>query len=425
MTTRFYSISLYSVSAAFAALMMTPALAQNATAETQSATADTVVTQFSDMAQATYQDAANAVETLKEDVSNLLREPTQENLDEARLGWQTARVVYKQAELFRYASPQMAELVYRVDARPLDEGFLDYVSENYVGSADNPLANFNLIAQPSISIGDVTIEWEDMSSDVIREQLHFAGGNEQNIAAGFPAIEFLLWGEDLGEGEFGEGNRPIEDFDLANCSDDFCNHRGTYLLAAIELLGADLANMANKWDVTGFARAAMLEDPTASLKQILTAMGSVAIIELGANNLAAGIEGDDAELELDAFSDYAFASHLLTARGLMNSYLGEYFTLDGDVVAGDAVSDMLIEADEELDRRFRLALSVTAVRVRTVIRHTRDEEALDEIFANKSEAGLAKINELLVALEKEAALVQEIATVLGLGTLNFGQPAKS
>lgn len=418
MTTRFCSISLFSVSAACAAFMMSPALAQSADAES-------VVTQFSDMAQATYQDAANAVETLREDVSNLLREPTEDNLEEARLGWQTARVVYKQAELFRYASPQMAELAYRVDARPLDEGFLDYVSDAYAGTAGNPFANYNLMAQPEIVIGDTTIDWEDMSSDVIRDLLHFAGGNEQNIAAGFPAIEFLLWGEDLGEGEFGEGNRPVADFDLTNCSDDYCNHRGTYLLAAIELLGADLANMANKWDVTGFARAAMIEDPQASLKTILTAMGSVASIELGANNLVQGIEGDDAELELDAFSDYAFASHLLTARGLMNSYLGDYFTLDGDVVAGDAVSDMLLDLDEELDREYRLALSVTAVRLRTLIRHTRDEEALDEIFASKSEDGLRKVNELLTALDKQTALVQEIATVIGLGELDFGQPSTS
>lgn len=381
-----------------------------------------VVAHFADLALATYKDAVSSAETLKDDVSALLREPTQDNFDKARESWQTARIVYKQAELFRYASAQMADLSHRVDAHPIDEGFLDYVGNEYAPSPDNPYSYFDLIAQPEIIIDGETYSWDDMSADFIRDKLNFAGGNEHNVAAGFAAIEFLLWGEDNGEGENGEGNRPLSDFDIANCPDASCNHRGTYLLSAIELLAADLSNMANKWDVTGSARATFIENPDQALNHILSAIGSVADIELVQDNLEAGLNGPDPQAELDTFSDYGYASHLLAARGILNTYLGEYYTLDGDALEGASLADLVAGTDAELDKQFRLAISVTAVRMRALIRYVRDDMPLDDIYASKDPDGVEKIDEVVAALHNEAGLAAKTADALGVGPVSFGTP---
>ncbi|MCB9993216.1 MAG: hypothetical protein H6873_06125 [Hyphomicrobiaceae bacterium] len=410
-----FSLACAAIAAGSAFVALPPAIAQ------ESETAK-VVAHFADLALATYQDAVSSAETLKDDVSNLLREPTQDNFDKVHESWQTARIVYKQAELFRYASAQMADLSHRVDAHPIDEGFLDYVGPGYQPSSGNSYANFDLVAQPEITLDGVTYSWDDMSADFIRDKLNFAGGNQHNVAAGFAAIEFMLWGEDNGEGEYGEGNRPLSDFDIANCPDTACNHRGTYLLSAIELLAADLSNMANKWDVTGSARAAFIEDPDKALNRILSAVGSVADVELVQNNFEQGLNGNDPQNELDTFADYGYASHLLAARGILNTYLGDYYTLDGESIIGPSLADLVSAKDSELDNQFRLAISVTSVRMRALIRFVRDDMPLDDIYASKDPDGVARIDEVIAALRNEADLAGKIADALGVGPVTFGPP---
>ena len=48
-----------------------------------------------------------------------------------------------------------------------------------------------------------------INSDLLENQLHEIGGNEANVATGYHAIEFLLWGQDLNGTKKGNGNRPL------------------------------------------------------------------------------------------------------------------------------------------------------------------------------------------------------------------------
>ena len=84
---------------------------------------------------------------------------------------------------------------------------------------------------------------EDHARRSCRTTLQEAGDIEANVATGYHAIEFLLWGQDLNGTGPGAGNRPATDFDTANCTGGNCDRRAAYLAAATDLLVADLEEM--------------------------------------------------------------------------------------------------------------------------------------------------------------------------------------
>ena len=74
--------------------------------------------------------------------------------------------------------------------------------------------------------------------------LNEVGGSEANVASGYHAIEFLLWGQDLNGTNAGAGERPYTDYVVGEgCSNGNCARRAEYLQAASSLLIQDLAWM--------------------------------------------------------------------------------------------------------------------------------------------------------------------------------------
>lgn len=78
---------------------------------------------------------------------------------------------------------------------------------------------------------------------------------EANVATGYHAIEFLLWGQDLNGHEHGAGDRPWTDYAMDDaCTGDNCDRRAAYLSAATALLVSDLGWMTAQWAEDGQAR---------------------------------------------------------------------------------------------------------------------------------------------------------------------------
>ena len=63
-------------------------------------------------------------------------------------------------------------------------------------------------------------------------------GSDANVATGWHAIEFLLWGQDLNGTGPGAGNRPWTDYSTKECTHGNCDRRATYLKVATDLLVA-------------------------------------------------------------------------------------------------------------------------------------------------------------------------------------------
>ena len=128
---------------------------------------------------------------------------------------------YQQTEVYRFGNPLVDDWEGKVNAWPLDEGLIDYVDASYGReSEENGLYTANVVANESLSIDGQEIDASAITPALLGETLHEAGGIESNVATGYHAIEFLLWGQDLNGGEAGAGERPWSDY----ATGDDCTH---------------------------------------------------------------------------------------------------------------------------------------------------------------------------------------------------------
>ena len=132
----------------------------------------------------------------------------------------------------------------RVNAWPLDEGLIDYVDAAYGTESDeNGLYTANVIANPTIIIDGAEVDATEITPAFLRDTLQEAGGIEANVATGYHAIEFLLWGQDLNGTGPGAGERPPPTIDRPSTPIGAAH----YLTAATDLLVTDLEEMVANW----------------------------------------------------------------------------------------------------------------------------------------------------------------------------------
>jgi putative iron-regulated protein len=320
-----------------------------------------VVATYADIAEAGYGDSLAAAERLGAAVEALIAAPSAEALQAAKARWLEARVPYQQTEAFRFGNPIVDGWEGKVNAWPLDEGLIDYVDARYGGATDeNPYADLNVIANTSLTLSGRTVDAGEITPALLEGTLQEADAIEANVATGYHAIEFLLWGQDLNGTGPGAGARPWTDYAAGEaCSNGNCDRRAAYLTAATELLIADLGWMAAQWADGGEARAAVTGNPDAGIVAMLTGMGSLSYGEQAGERMRLGLMLHDPEEEHDCFSDNTHNSHYYDGLGIRNVYLGRYVRTDGSVVEGPAVADLVAAVDPAVDADLRAKLDAT------------------------------------------------------------------
>lgn len=311
-------------------------------ARADAVTPKAVADHYAATAEAMYADALSAALDLRKAVDALIATPSAAALEAARAAWIDARPWYQQTEGFRFGNPVVDAWEGRVNSWPLDEGLIDYVDTGSYGaeSEENELFTANVIANPSLRIGNETLDASALTPELIRS-LHEAADNDANVATGYHAIEFLLWGQDLNGTGPGAGNRPFTDFDKANCTGGNCERRAAYLKAATDLLVADLTEISESWKEGGAARkdiAARSERDT--LSSILTGLGSLSYGELAGERMKLGLILHDPEEEHDCFSDNTHNSHYFNVAGMWAIYSGTVPRRDGSVLEGPGLQDL-------------------------------------------------------------------------------------
>lgn len=394
--------------AALAALPALPACAADDPAA--------VVTTYADIAAAGYEDSLRGAERLREAVSALVSAPSADRLAEARTAWLAARVPYQQTEAFRFGNPLVDDWEGRVNAWPLDEGLIDYVDARYGGpTEENDYAVLNVIANPTFVLSGQAVDATAITPELIAGTLHEADGVEANVASGYHAIEFLLWGQDPNGTGPGAGNRPWTDFAPgAACTGGHCDRRAAYLVAATDLLVSDLAEMAGAWAEGGAARAAVTADPRAGLAAMLTGMGSLSYGELAGERMKLGLMLNDPEEEHDCFSDNTHNSHYYDALGIRNVYLGRYTRPDGRTVEGPSLAALVAAADPALDRQLRGELDASVDALDAVRSAAAGGMAYDQMLDRDNPEGAALLTAAIEALVTQTRSIERAVTVLGL-----------
>ncbi|MCY0149892.1 peptidase [Hoeflea sp. G2-23] len=384
-------------------------------------TPEAVIANYVDIAQAKYDDALATAKALDTAVEALLENPDETTLEAARQAWLAARVPYQQTEVYRFGNAIVDDWEGRVNAWPLDEGLIDYVDPSYGAESDeNTLFTANVIANPSIEINGKTIDASVITPDLISSTLQEAGGIEANVASGYHAIEFMLWGQDLNGNGPGAGNRPATDYSLTNCSNDHCERRRDYLHAVTDLLVMDLEEMAENWSAGGKARAVLEQgEASAGLSTILTGMGSLSYGELAGERMKLGLLLGDPEEEHDCFSDNTHNSHLYDAVGIRNVYRGAYTRVDGTIISGPALSDLVAEKDPAIAEELSTDLDATVAAMEAMAKRAETVEAYDQMIAIGNTEGNAAVQAGIDGLIKQTRSIERAIAALDLGSIEL------
>jgi putative iron-regulated protein len=394
-------------------------LYQSAVAEP--ATVAGVIKNYADIAEAGYSDSLAAAKKLQVAVDALIKVPSDATLKAARQAWIDARVPYMQTEAFRFGNAIVDDWEGKVNAWPLDEGLIDYVAEAYgTESEENELYTANVIANKSLKIAGKTIDTSKITGKLIEESLQEAGGVEANVATGYHAVEFLLWGQDLNGTGPGAGVRPATDFDTKACTGGNCERRAQYLKAATDLLVDDLAWMVKQWGAKGDARAALSKDGgKAGLTAIMTGLGSLSYGELAGERMKLGLMIHDPEEEHDCFSDNTYNSHYYDALGIQNVYTGSYTRPDGSKIEGPSVSDLVKGKSADTDAAVRAALDKTMSSMTALVERGKTKEAYDQMIGQGNDEGNAIVQGAIDGLVAQAKEFERAIAALDLKDIKF------
>ncbi len=378
------------------------------------ATADVVKT-YSDIAAATYGDAATLAKALDAAVDGFLAQPTAETLKAAREAWKASRVPYMQSEGFRFGNKIVDDWEGNVNSWPLDEGLIDYVDKAKYGetSDTNPLYAANIIATPKLKLGEETLDASKITKKVIAK-LNSALEVEANVGTGYHAVEFLLWGQDLNGTGPGAGDRQASDYDLKSCTNGNCDRRRAYLKAATALLVDDLTEMANNWKPGGAARKALTKQgEPQQLAAILTGLGSLSYGELAGERMKLGVILHDTEEEHDCFSDNTQNSHYYDQVGMLNIWNGRY--KGSKDISGPSIASLIREKSPEAAKRVDDAMAAAEAKLKA-LKDKADSGtmAYDQMLAAGNEEGNKLILDAVDALVAQARAVEAAVAALKL-----------
>lgn len=381
---------------------------------------------YGDLAEAAFGDALASAKALQAAIKALLDNPTPAALETARNAWKAARVPYMQTEAFRFGNKIVDDWEGKVNAWPLDEGLIDYVDAKSYGAEkeENPLYTANVIANATLQVGNTKIDATTIDGALIRK-LHQAMEVDAAVASGYHAIEFLLWGQDLHGTGPGAGERPATDYDLKACTGGNCDRRRAYLTAVTELLVGDLDAMAANWKVGGKARQELAEKgESGGLSAIVTGLGSLSYGELSGERIKVGALLHDPEEEQDCFSDNTHNSHFYDQTGIMNVWNGRYTTIDGRVVSGPSIAELVRAKSPEAAKRVDDALAATLGNMK-VIKAKADsgEAAYDQLLAASNVAGGKLLMDTADKLVAQARALEGAVAAMGL-KIDLGESKK-
>jgi putative iron-regulated protein len=357
-----------------------------------------IVAHYAALVQASYEEALTGALDLQRAVGAFVAHPSAGGLDAARTSWLAAREWYGQTEAFRfYGGPIDDEQgpEGRMNAWPIDEAYVDAVK----GRPNSGLINDRKLLLTKVNL----VRYNER-------------GGEENICAGWHAIEFLLWGQDLSES--GPGNRSFEDF--VDHKAPNADRRRQYLQVASELLVDDLRYLVGAWTsgVHNY-RERFERGELESLRKIIVGLGSLSRGELAGERMEVALNTQDQEDEHSCFSDNTHRDIVNNALGIENVWLGRYLRRDGSTLRGPSLRDLVAAADAALATRVseQVAASVAAARA---IQPPFDRE----IVGGRDAPGRLRIQKTIDSLVAQSKGLVESANALGITRLTLVQPKR-
>lgn len=390
-------------------------------ADVQAVTREQVVSHYADIAYATFADAHSTAQALQIAVQKFVAAPSEATQQAAKDAWLAARVPYMQSEVFRFGNALVDEWEGQVNAWPLDEGLIDYVADDYDYALGNEGAVANIIGSQSIQVGEEKIDVSELTPELLAG-LNELGGSEANVATGYHAIEFLLWGQDLNGTQPGAGERPYTDYLTdENCTGGHCERRAQYLSVVTDLLVTDLAEMTAQWapdNAENYRTELLAQSAEQGLRKAFFGMGSLSLGELAGERMKVALEASSTEDEHDCFSDNTHNSHFYNAKGIRNVYLGEYKKVDGTLLTGPSIAQLVQASDAAADQLLQAKLASTEKSLQVMVDAAENGMAFDQMIDPENAAGQQIVRDSIAALVEQTTSIEQAALALGITELN-------
>ncbi|MFH7566117.1 imelysin family protein [Oceanimonas smirnovii] len=388
---------------------------------TPAITQDQVVEHYADIAHAVYSDALIAAQDLDKAIAELLANPSEQSLNAARSAWLAARVPYQQSEVFRFGNPIVDDWEGQLNAWPLDEGLIDYVAPGYQHELGNPGATANIIANTQLQVGGELLNVSEITPELLAS-LNELAGSEANVASGYHAIEFLLWGQDLNGTNAGAGERPWTDYALGeNCTHGNCDRRRDYLQAASTLLIQDLQYMAGQWqpDQDNYRAELTALPAEEGLRRMLFGMGSLSLGELAGERMKVALVANSVEDEHDCFSDNTHHSHYYNEKGISNLMFGEYQRIDGSTLQGPSLLQLVAQQDGQAATQIGDQFRTSEQAVYQLVQSAEVNKVhFDQLIASDNPQGNQLVENAISALVEQTRAIELAANTLGISNLN-------
>jgi putative iron-regulated protein len=349
-----------------------------------------IVSNYADIIYASYKDSYDKAVILKSKIEALVSTPSASALTEAQTAWLEARIPYLQTEAYRFYGGPIDDTdgpEGLLNAWPMDEAYIDYVDGNASAGIINAPTTYPTIDKALI------------------ESLNEQGG-ETNISAGYHAIEFLLWGQDLNPS--GAGQRPYTDYVTSGGTASNQARRGQYLIAVADLLLDNLQGLVDEWKpgVSNYRTAFIAAPVDESLQKILLGMGSLSGGELAGERMQVAYNTQLQEDEHSCFSDNTHNDIVLDAKGIENVYYGRYTKGDGTTIDGAGIDELVSKINSTRNTEMVQRLSTTKSAVEA-IQPPFDQEITDT-------NGRARILAAIQSLQSQANKIVEVASALGI-----------
>jgi putative iron-regulated protein len=362
-------------------------------AEDTAALKKSVVQQHARIIHANYSDCVAEAKKLQVAVRDFLAAPDAAKLDAARKAWTQARRPYLQTEAYRFYAgpiddPDGPEPL--LNAWPLDENFIDAP----VGSVDPGIVG-NVRAWPQISASLLT-------------KLNLADG-EKNVACGWHAVEFLLWGQDRSAG--GPGDRQATDYTFV----PHAKRRGQFLQACADLIVQQLADLTDEWapeDPENYRanyRAVFEEGIDYSVERITTPLIFLSENELAGERLQVAWDTRDQENEHSCFSDTTHQDNVMDATAIQNVWRGVYVRTDGTRIGGPGLRDLCIAVQPDMEAK------LTALIDGNVAKAAAIPQPFDQaIQGEDDQPGRKAVLALITSLEDTGSELRKFARALNI-----------
>ncbi|MEM1102032.1 MAG: imelysin family protein, partial [Pseudomonadota bacterium] len=151
----------------------------------------------------------------------------------------------------------------------------------------------------------------------------------------------------------------------------------------------------------------------AGISAILTGMGSLSYGETAGERMRLGVMLNDPEEEHSCFADNTHNDHFYNGVGIQSVYLGSYTRVNGDVVEGPSLSDLVAATDADLDMEMKSKLSAAVLALGRIKTAAESGFTYDMMLERGNAAGEALIMGGVNGLVDQTRSIERVVAVLG------------